>query len=89
MDDHKIAVKVGDSVVIYNVLFTLDDEVTKKHYIFYAGNTVDKDGDVVINVGIQDPKTNEILPITDAKEKEMLEKVLKSVEDSVRESQSN
>ena len=89
MDDNKIAVKIGDSVVIYNVLFTLDDEVSKKHYIFYSDNSVDEDGDIVINTGIQDPKTNELLPITDPKEQEMLTKVLNSIEESVRESQNN
>ena len=89
MDDNKIAVKVGDNVVIYNVLFTLDDEVSKKHYIFYSDNTVDEDGDIIINTGLQDPITNELLPITDPKEQELLSKVLKSVEDSVRESGAN
>ena len=89
MDDHKIAVKVGDNVLICNELFTLDDEVSKKHYVFYSDDSVDEDGDVIINVGLQDPKTNELLPITDPKEQELLEKVLKSVEDSVRESSGN
>ncbi len=89
MNDNKIAVKVGDNVLICNELFTLDDEVLKKHYVFYSDDSVDEDGDVIINVGLQDPKTNELLPITDPKEQELLEKVLKSVEDSVRESSGN
>ena len=87
--DNKIAVTVGDTVVIYNVLFTLDDEANKKKYIFYSDNSVGENGEVIIHTSIQDPITNELIDVTDPKEKEMLEKVLKSVEESVRESQTN
>lgn len=85
--DNKIAVTVDNRVVIYNVLFTLDDKETNKHYVFYSDNSVDDEGNIVIHTSIQDPKTNELIDITDSKEKEMLEKVLKAVEESVKENQ--
>ena len=65
MDDNKIAVKIGDSVVIYNVLFTLDDEVSKKHYIFYSDNSVDEENLYVEPVSKDDISENELIVYTD------------------------
>ncbi len=88
MDENKIVVKDGDNVIIYNVLFTLDDEVSKKQYVAYSDNSVDEEGAVIIHVSIKDPKTGELVDITDPEEKKMIEKAMKSVEEAVRESQS-
>lgn len=89
MNDNKIAVKDGDTVVIYNVLFTLDDEETKKKFIVYSYNSKDVDGDIVIHASILDPNTNELLDITDPKDREKVEKAMKAVKDTIRESQNN
>ncbi len=84
MDDNKIVVKDGDKVIIYNVLFTLDDDKTKKKYVIYSDNTLDEDGDLIIHASIQDPNTNELVDITDPKEQEMIAKVMESVEETVK-----
>ena len=89
MDDNKIVVKDGDKVIIYNVLFNLEDEKNNKKYVIYTDNSHDEDGDLIIRVSIEDPKTKELIDITDPKEKEMIEKVMKSVEESVRESNAS
>ena len=89
MNDNKIAVKDGDTVVIYNVLFTLDDEETKKKFIVYSYNSKDVDGDIVIHASILDPNTNELLDITDPKDREKVEKAMKAVKDTIKESQNN
>ena len=86
MNDNKIAVKDGDTVVIYNVLFTLDDEETKKKFIVYSYNSKDVDGDIVIHASILDPNTNELLDITDPKDREKVEKAMKAVKDTIKES---
>ena len=89
MDDNKIVVKDGDTVIIYNVLFTLNDDEKNKKYVVYSDNTTDEDGKIIIHASIQDPKTNELVDITDPKEKQMIEKVMQTVEETVRNEQSN
>jgi len=87
MNDNKIVVKNRDAVIIYDVLFTLDDKKENKKYVIYSDNGVDEDGDIIIHASIQDPDTNELLDITDSKEKELIEKAIKIVEGTIRENQ--
>ena len=89
MDDNKIVVKDGDTIIIYNVLFTVEDEENNKKYVIYSDNTLDENNNIIIQASIQDPITNELLDITDPKEQEMIAKIMKSVEDSVKEARAN
>ena len=89
MNDNKIVVKDGDAVIIYDVLFTLEDEDGKKKIVVYSDNSIDENGDIIIHASIQDPVTNELKDITDPSDKEKVEQAMKAVEESVRESQGN
>ena len=89
MNDNKIVVKDGDAVIIYDVLFTLEDEAGKKKIVVYSDNSIDENGDIIIHASIQDPVTNELKDITDPSDKEKVEQAMKAVEESVRESQGN
>ena len=73
--------------VVCNILFTFDSDETKKSYIVYTDNTKDKKGNVQVYASIYDPKKEdnmELLPIETEKEWRVIEKILASLQEEIR-----
>ena len=78
--------------VICNVLFTFDSDETKKSYIVYTDNTKDTKGNVRVYASIYDPKsvdTMELLPIETDKEWKVIETILESIGEEIKNQTSN
>ncbi len=70
-----------------DVLFTFDSDETKKSYIVYTDNTKDKDGNIQVYASIFDPNsedTTELLPIESEKEWKVIESILESLQEEIR-----
>jgi uncharacterized protein YrzB (UPF0473 family) len=65
------------------VLFTFDSEETKKSYMVYTDNTLDKDGNVRVYASVYDPKgeNTELLPIETDREWKIIETILESIQE--------
>ncbi len=72
----------------YDVLFTFDNEETKKSYIIYTDNTLDKNGNVEVYASIYDPKDphSKLEEIKTDKEWKVIETILSSIEEEVKKS---
>lgn len=73
--------------LICDVLFTFDSDETKKSYIAYTDNTTDEKGNIKVYANTYDP-TGESLalePLTEEKEWKVIENILMSVQEKVRE----
>ena len=73
--------------VVCNVLFTFDSDETKKSYIVYTDNTKDSKGNVQVYASIYDPNSTdemELLPIETDKEWRVIEKILDSLQEEIR-----
>ena len=78
--------------VVCNVLFTFDSDETKKSYIVYTDNTKDKQGNIQVYASIYDPKQEdnmELLPIETDKEWKVIETILESLQEEIRNSSSD
>jgi len=78
--------------IICNVLFTFDSDETKKSYIVYTDNTKDENGNIKVYASIYDPKNTEnmeLLPIETDKEWLVIEKILESLQEEIRNSSNN
>jgi len=64
-------------------LFTFESEETKKNYIVYTDNTVDKDGNTKVYASIYNisEKGQELLPIKSEKEWKVIETILESIQE--------
>ena len=75
-----------------NVLFTFDSDETKKSYIVYTDNTKDKNGNIQVYASIYDPNsrdTMELLPIETEKEWKVIETILESLQEEIKNQSSN
>ena len=73
--------------IICNVLFTFDSDETKKSYIVYTDNTKDNEGNIKVYASIYDPKSMdnmELLPIETEKEWKVIETILESIQEEIR-----
>lgn len=79
----KINVLINGEEKECDVLFTFDSEATFKSYIGYTDNTTSKDGRKNIYISSYNPlSTNlELEDITDSKELEMFQEVLKKLDE--------
>jgi len=70
----------------YDVLFTFDNEETKKSYIVYTDNTLDSNGNVEVYASIYDPKDphSKLEEIKTEKEWKVIETILSSIEEEIR-----
>ena len=78
--------------VVCNVLFTFDSDETKKSYIVYTDNTKDKQGNIQVYASIYDPKQEdnmELLPIETDKEWKVIETILDSLQEEIRNTSSD
>ena len=77
---------------VCNVLFTFDSDETKKSYIVYTDNTKDKQGNIQVYASIYDPKQEdnmELLPIETDKEWKVIETILESLQEEIRNTSSD
>ena len=75
-----------------NILFTFDSDETKKSYIVYTDNSKDESGNIKVYASIYDPKSAsemELLPIETEKEWRVIEKILNSIQDEIRNQSQN
>ena len=78
--------------VVCSVLFTFDSDETKKSYIVYTDNTKDKQGNIQVYASIYDPKQEdnmELLPIETDKEWKVIETILDSLQEEIKNSSSD
>ena len=78
--------------VVCNVLFTFDSDETKKSYIVYTDNTKDKQGNIQVYASIYDPEQEdnmELLPIETDKEWKVIETILDSLQEEIKNSSSD
>jgi uncharacterized protein YrzB (UPF0473 family) len=70
----------------YDVLFTFDNEETKKSYIIYTDNTLDSNGNVEVYASIYDPKDphSKLEEIKTDKEWKIIETILSSIEEEIK-----
>lgn len=75
-----------------NVLFTFDSDETKKSYIVYTDNTKDEKGNIKVYASIYDPKSvdsMELLPIESEKEWKVIETILESIQEEIKNQTGN
>ena len=78
--------------VVCNVLFTFDSDETKKSYIVYTDNTKDKQGNIQVYASIYDKEQEdnmELLPIETDKEWKVIETILDSLQEEIKNSSSD
>ena len=78
-----------------DVLFTFDSDETKKSYIVYTDNTKDSEGNIQVYASIFEPNDNddgspkELLPIQTDKEWKVIETILESLQEEIKNQTSN
>ena len=78
--------------VVCSVLFTFDSDETKKSYIVYTDNTKDKQGNIQVYASIYDKEQEdnmELLPIETDKEWKVIETILDSLQEEIRNTSSD
>ena len=70
----------------YDVLFTFDNDETKKSYIVYTDNSLDDNGKVQVYASIYNPDDphSELKEIKTEKEWKVIETILESIEEEVQ-----
>ena len=70
----------------YDVLFTFDNDETKKSYVIYTDNTVDSNGNVEVYASIYDPKDphSKLEEIKTEKEWKIIETILSSIQEEIK-----
>jgi len=77
--------------VVYDVLFTFDSDETKKSYICYTDNTLDKDGNIQVYASVYYPgaETSRLDPIETDKEWQIINTILSTIQEEVKNSSDN
>ena len=72
-------------------LFTFESEETKKQYVVYTDNSVDKNGNVRVFASVYKvtDKGGELLPIKTEKEWKVIETILDTIQQELREKQGS
>lgn len=80
-DNEFIIVNDEGKEVKYEILFTYEDEKTKKNYMAYTDNTQDDDGNTKVYASIYNPEEENpvLLPIETDEEWKMIEAILTSL----------
>ena len=86
--ENKNTIKVFDekgNEVICDILFTFDNEETKKSYIVYTDNTKDKEGKVQVYASIYDPKdpSMKLEEIKSDKEWKVINTILETLQEEI------
>ena len=71
--------------VVCDILFTFDNEETKKSYIVYTDNTKDKEGKVQVYASIYDPtnQNSKLEEIKTEKEWKYIDTILKTLQEEI------
>ncbi len=85
----KNTMKVKDAngnEVVCDILFTFDNEETKKSYIVYTDNTKDKNGKVQVYASIYNPneKNMKLEEIKTDKEWQYIETILETLQEEIK-----
>lgn len=75
----------------FDVLFTFDSDETKKSYIAYTDNELDEQGNTKVYASTWDPtgKDLSIKPIESQKEWKIIESILSSIQEKLKEAEEN
>lgn len=70
----------------FDVLFTFDNDETKKSYVIYTDNTVDSNGNVEVYASTYDPKDphSKLGEIKTEKEWKIIETILSSIQEEIK-----
>lgn len=73
----------------YEVLFTFESDETKKNYMVYTDNTIDKDGNTRVYASVfkPDAKPLELLPVETEREWKVIETILESIQEENKNKQ--
>ncbi len=86
----KISIKNEEGKEIEcDVLFTFDDDVTKKSYIIFTDNTLDENGNIKVYANTFDPSgtSTDLGEIKTEKEWQVIENLLASLQEKIGESE--
>lgn len=77
--------------IVYDVLFTFESEETNKNYIVYTDNSKDEQGNIEVYASIYDPNDpqSKLEPIETDKEWKVIETILETLQEEVRNSKNN
>ena len=86
--DKKNTIKVYDekgNEVICDILFTFDNEETKKSYVVYTDNSKDKDGKIQVFASIYDPTdpSKKLEEIKSEKEWKVINTILETLQEEI------
>lgn len=87
----KITIKNNEGKQIEcDVLFTFDDEETKKSYIVFTDNTLDESGNIKVYANTYDPegKKDDLGEIKSEKEWQIIENLLASLQEKIGEAEN-
>ena len=91
MEKNQFTVLNDDGVEkTFDVLFTFDNDETKKSYVIYTDNTVDGNGNVEVYASIYDPKDphSKLEEIKTEKEWKIIETILSSIQEEIKKGKS-
>lgn len=76
--------------IVYDVLFTFENEETNKNYIVYTDNTTDEAGNVQVYASTYDPENpqSKLESIETEKEWKVIETILNTLQEEVRKKQN-
>ncbi|MDD4187371.1 MAG: DUF1292 domain-containing protein [Bacilli bacterium] len=69
----------------YDVLFTFDNEETKKNYIVFTDNTLDENNNIKVYANTYNPETMDLGAIETEKEWQLIENLLADLQEKVGE----
>ena len=77
--------------VVYDVLFTFENEETGKNYMAYTDNTRDEEGNIQVYASIYNPNDpdSELEPITGEKEWKVIETILETLQEEIKNKKKN
>ena len=94
MEQERMTFKVTDEngkQIECEVLFTFESDETKKNYIVYTDNTKDETGNIKVYASIYQPNKKETMlePIETDKEWKIIETILNTIQETVKEGTSS
>ena len=77
--------------IVYDVLFTFENEETNKNYIVYTDNSKDEQGNIQVFASIYDPNDpkSRLEPIQSDKEWKVIETILETLQEEIRNKMGN
>ena len=72
--------------VVYDVLFTFENDETNKNYIVYTDNTKDADGNIEVYASIYDPENpkSKLEAIKTEKEWKVIDTILSTLQEEIK-----